>query len=55
VCREKEIEDFIKKINELEKEYNVKIVSDHPDAEIMYLDIPKNTLYHIVNKKIRKW
>lgn len=53
--REKEIQEFLSRINSLESEYKIKIIPDNPDGDIMFFDEVNKEIYHKVNGTLEKW
>ncbi|SDE84224.1 hypothetical protein SAMN04487777_13226 [Priestia aryabhattai B8W22] len=53
--RKEEVEKFIKEVHQLEKKFNVKIVADDPDQEIIYLDEQERKLYYIQDGNVLEW
>jgi uncharacterized pyridoxamine 5'-phosphate oxidase family protein len=53
--RKDNIKRFIEAVNRLEEKFNIKIVTDNPDQEIMYLDKQEGKLYYLQNGNVAEW
>ncbi|MFL0475594.1 hypothetical protein ACH0CI_26800 [Priestia sp. 179-F W1.4 NHS] len=53
--RKQEVKKFVEEVHQLEKIFNIKIVADNPDQEIMYLDEKERDLYYIHDGEVLKW
>lgn len=53
--RKEDIKKFIIEINRLEERFNIKIVTDNPDQEIMYSDEQERKLYYVQGNSVLEW